>query len=193
MICLGSYKDKTWPDNWTSVTVDGTKSAQFGEYMTDNLDRDVRLTLGCRAHYPRHRGRSRSTYGEIARLARRTSARAWSSRKRQWRGGADDACCMSIWGDVNTSALSNDLSATIREPSRVAGWRNQWIEQDSESIVASLEEPPYVQQRLLPETLGGSRHVCMAEIVARHERPSPMRRQKGTDQLGQTHQLKDLP
>ncbi|PNS21949.1 methionine aminopeptidase, type I [Sphaceloma murrayae] len=29
MICLGTYKDKTWPDNWTSVTTDGLRSAQF--------------------------------------------------------------------------------------------------------------------------------------------------------------------
>ena len=29
MITLGSYKDKTWPDNWTSVTVDGKWTAQF--------------------------------------------------------------------------------------------------------------------------------------------------------------------
>ena len=30
MISLGTYKDKTWPDNWTSVTQDGSRSAQFG-------------------------------------------------------------------------------------------------------------------------------------------------------------------
>ncbi|KAI9770025.1 MAG: Methionine aminopeptidase 1 [Candelina submexicana] len=29
MICLGTYKDKTWPDNWTSATADGERSAQF--------------------------------------------------------------------------------------------------------------------------------------------------------------------
>lgn len=29
MITLGSYKDKTWPDDWTSVTVDGLRTAQF--------------------------------------------------------------------------------------------------------------------------------------------------------------------
>lgn len=29
MVNLGSYKDKTWPDDWTSVTVDGKPSAQF--------------------------------------------------------------------------------------------------------------------------------------------------------------------
>jgi methionyl aminopeptidase len=29
MICLGSYKDKTWPDDWTAVTSDGSRSAQF--------------------------------------------------------------------------------------------------------------------------------------------------------------------
>ena len=29
MISLGSYKDKTWPDNWTSTTQDGSRTAQF--------------------------------------------------------------------------------------------------------------------------------------------------------------------
>jgi methionyl aminopeptidase len=29
MIALGSYRDKTWPDNWTSTTVDGKLTAQF--------------------------------------------------------------------------------------------------------------------------------------------------------------------
>lgn len=29
MISLGSYRDKTWPDDWTSVTSDGSRSAQF--------------------------------------------------------------------------------------------------------------------------------------------------------------------
>ena len=29
MITLGSYRDKTWPDDWTSVTADGSRTAQF--------------------------------------------------------------------------------------------------------------------------------------------------------------------
>lgn len=29
MINLGSHRDRTWPDDWTSVTVDGLLSAQF--------------------------------------------------------------------------------------------------------------------------------------------------------------------
>ena len=29
MISLGDYRDKTWPDDWTSVTVDGSRTAQF--------------------------------------------------------------------------------------------------------------------------------------------------------------------
>ena len=29
MINLGSYRDKLWPDDWTAVTVDGKRSAQF--------------------------------------------------------------------------------------------------------------------------------------------------------------------
>ena len=33
MISLGTYKDRTWPDNWTSTTADGRWSAQFGTYL----------------------------------------------------------------------------------------------------------------------------------------------------------------
>jgi methionyl aminopeptidase len=29
MVNMGSWHDKTWPDDWTSVTVDGKRSAQF--------------------------------------------------------------------------------------------------------------------------------------------------------------------
>ncbi|KAF1990295.1 methionine aminopeptidase [Aulographum hederae CBS 113979] len=29
MISIGTHKDKTWPDNWTSVTQDGSRTAQF--------------------------------------------------------------------------------------------------------------------------------------------------------------------
>eukprot|EP00658_Telonema_sp_P-2_P075780 TRINITY_DN6552_c0_g1_i2.p1 TRINITY_DN6552_c0_g1~~TRINITY_DN6552_c0_g1_i2.p1 ORF type:complete len:128 (-),score=26.19 TRINITY_DN6552_c0_g1_i2:295-678(-) len=32
MINAGTWQDRTWPDNWTSVTVDGKRSAQF-EHM----------------------------------------------------------------------------------------------------------------------------------------------------------------
>ena len=31
MISLGTHRDKTWPDDWTSVTADGTRTAQFGK------------------------------------------------------------------------------------------------------------------------------------------------------------------
>jgi len=31
MINLGTHKGITWPDDWTSATVDGKKSAQFGK------------------------------------------------------------------------------------------------------------------------------------------------------------------
>jgi methionyl aminopeptidase len=31
MIALGTHKDKTWPDDWTSATQDGSWTAQFGK------------------------------------------------------------------------------------------------------------------------------------------------------------------
>ncbi len=33
MLNLGTYKDKTWPDQWTAVTCDGKRSAQFEHTM----------------------------------------------------------------------------------------------------------------------------------------------------------------
>lgn len=33
MLCIGTYKDVTWPDNWTSATQDGKQSAQFEQML----------------------------------------------------------------------------------------------------------------------------------------------------------------
>jgi methionyl aminopeptidase len=33
MINMGSYKSKLWPDDWTAVTSDGKRSAQFEETL----------------------------------------------------------------------------------------------------------------------------------------------------------------
>jgi methionyl aminopeptidase len=33
MLCAGTYKDATWPDNWTAVTQDGKYSAQFEQML----------------------------------------------------------------------------------------------------------------------------------------------------------------
>lgn len=52
MICLGTYKDKTWPDNWTSVTQDGMRSAQFGKqhsFYTFARGAMIMLTVASRA------------------------------------------------------------------------------------------------------------------------------------------------
>ncbi|KAI9816044.1 MAG: Methionine aminopeptidase 1 [Pycnora praestabilis] len=38
MINLGTYKDKTWPDDWTSATVDGSRTAQFEHTLLVNED-----------------------------------------------------------------------------------------------------------------------------------------------------------
>lgn len=32
MVSLGKHQFVTWPDNWTITTIDGKKSAQFGEF-----------------------------------------------------------------------------------------------------------------------------------------------------------------
>lgn len=33
MISEGVWKDETWPDNWTAVTRDGKRSAQFEQTL----------------------------------------------------------------------------------------------------------------------------------------------------------------
>ena len=52
MINLGSYKDKTWPDDWTSTTADGKLSAQFGRFRFPwgDWSRSVILTFVCVEH-----------------------------------------------------------------------------------------------------------------------------------------------
>ncbi len=37
MIALGKYRDITWPDNWTSTTIDGKRTAQFGTLYFPSL------------------------------------------------------------------------------------------------------------------------------------------------------------
>jgi methionyl aminopeptidase len=41
MVSLGTWKDKTWPDDWTSTTTDGSRTAQFGEFGIDMVMDDV--------------------------------------------------------------------------------------------------------------------------------------------------------
>jgi methionyl aminopeptidase len=48
MINLGTHKDKTWPDDWTSATVDGKRSAQFEHTLLVTKDGVEVLT----ARYP---------------------------------------------------------------------------------------------------------------------------------------------
>ena len=33
MINVGNWRDTTWPDDWTSATIDGKRSAQFEQTM----------------------------------------------------------------------------------------------------------------------------------------------------------------
>jgi methionyl aminopeptidase len=33
MISAGTWKDDQWPDNWTAVTADGLRSAQFEQTL----------------------------------------------------------------------------------------------------------------------------------------------------------------
>lgn len=51
MICLGTYREKRWPDNWTSVTADGKWSAQF-EHTLLVTDTGVEILTSRKATSP---------------------------------------------------------------------------------------------------------------------------------------------
>lgn len=73
MIALGKYRDVTWPDNWTSTTVDGKKTAQFGKLPpTKPLNhRGVKSDLSRRANVACDGDRCRDPDGPPAQLPRR--------------------------------------------------------------------------------------------------------------------------
>jgi methionyl aminopeptidase len=69
MIALGKYRDITWPDNWTSTTIDGKRTAQFGK---------TRVTPG-------NSGRAPVSPIKLLNLLTGTqSTRCWS-RKMEWK------------------------------------------------------------------------------------------------------------
>lgn len=86
MISLGSHRDKTWPDNWTSVTQDGTRTAQFGMELP-HLPVDALLTC-VRTHLTYNRRWCRGPYCEATRFAWWTGAHAHSCEWRWCRGNA---------------------------------------------------------------------------------------------------------
>jgi methionine aminopeptidase type I len=89
MISIGSYRDKTWPDDWTSVTQDGSLTAQFG-MISFRMHCILRLTWR-RTHTPCHRRRSRGFDREIARLTRWPCSNANTSERRGNRSNLKEA------------------------------------------------------------------------------------------------------
>ena len=76
MISLGSHRDKTWPDDWTSVTQDGSLTAQFGMYSSE-LQRLYIANKG-RTYPTRNGGRRRGPDRETTRFTGRPRANTWS-------------------------------------------------------------------------------------------------------------------
>jgi methionine aminopeptidase len=75
MISVGSHRDKTWPDEWTSVTQDGSLTAQFGKPHPLVHISSPQLTW-YRTHSTRNRGWRGGSDRATTRLARRSSADA---------------------------------------------------------------------------------------------------------------------
>lgn len=71
MIALGRYRDVTWPDNWTSTTIDGKKTAQFGMLDSCRPLHDAGALTGNRTHYAGDRGWCRDPDGSVTELPRR--------------------------------------------------------------------------------------------------------------------------
>lgn len=86
MISIGSHRDKTWPDDWTSVTQDGSLTAQFGEFWIGCIFWCFRNLTQYRTHAPRNRGWCRSLDRKATRLAWRPSVYARHDYQRiEWR------------------------------------------------------------------------------------------------------------
>jgi methionyl aminopeptidase len=68
MISLGTHRDKTWPDDWTSVTADGTRTAQFGRFFPHCAFAN-RADLHPRTYITGHRRWSRDSNCKAARLS----------------------------------------------------------------------------------------------------------------------------
>jgi methionine aminopeptidase len=77
MIALGTWRDQTWPDNWTSSTTDGKKTAQFGTWQ---LLIEYKLTRH-RTYYADNRGWRRDLDGKTGGLS------WWSDSKTGTKGG----------------------------------------------------------------------------------------------------------
>lgn len=54
MVCLGQGADVHWPDNWTAVTMDGLRSAQFEETLLITEDGVEILTGGGQSKFKGH-------------------------------------------------------------------------------------------------------------------------------------------
>jgi methionyl aminopeptidase len=90
MISVGSYRDKTWPDEWTSATHDGSLTAQFGMLLVVQTCNIKKLTCH-RTHSACNGRRRRDLDGKVARLAGRSRSNAWGD---EWAGNS--VCLMMI-------------------------------------------------------------------------------------------------
>ena len=87
MITLGTHRDKTWPDNWTSVTQDGKRTAQFGRSDLSPLGSPLTRN---RTYAADNGGWVRCTDGKVSTLSRWTNIYAsigrneWHERHDEW-------------------------------------------------------------------------------------------------------------
>lgn len=83
MISLGTWRDKTWPDDWTSVTQDGTRTAQFGKFLLSK-SASAKVPQHCaysiRTYVACDRGWCGDSHGKITRFAWRARANARNKR-----------------------------------------------------------------------------------------------------------------
>lgn len=84
MIALGVHRDKTWPDDWTSVTQDGKRTAQFGTFDPSCLSKSKSVLIANRAHSTSYRRWCRDFDSAYFNLSWRPSTNARSGGRRKW-------------------------------------------------------------------------------------------------------------
>lgn len=83
ILALGGNKEVHWPDNWTNVTVDGKRSAQFGKHNFLKTGFEVPCANIINRAYPAgYRNGCRGFDGEIGELSRRPNPYTWDCKQR---------------------------------------------------------------------------------------------------------------
>jgi len=112
MIALGTYRDKTWPDDWTSVTQDGKRTAQFGMLSLAVSLASHKLTL-TRTHSLSNGNWSGDFDSSVPRFAWWTGLAASGKWRDEWDGVKVSRCRSVKHQIMRSNARINDSSSIL--------------------------------------------------------------------------------